>query len=121
MHSININVRSMKITIFSNLFKINENIFIVEIYQNLQNQKFLYIRMIQEKESQNDYFLQENPFYYAQNNDFSLIFEGQNHQKLQTKIKKELTIPLQKLKKDNYIVYLKNTQNKKKILNIDIS
>lgn len=113
-------MRSMKITIFSNLFKIDENIFIVEIYQNLQSKKFLHIRLLQEKESQKDYFLQENPLYYLQNTDFSLIFEDQNHQKLQMKIKKELTISLHKLKKNNYIVYIRNEQYKKKILNIDL-
>ncbi len=110
----------MKITIFSNIFKIDEDIFIVEVYQNLQNQKFLYIRMLQEKEAQNDYFLQENPLDYLQNNDFSLIFEGQNYKNLKMKIKKELTIPLQKLNKDNYIIYLANKNKKKKILNIDL-
>ncbi|GIX42153.1 MAG: hypothetical protein KatS3mg129_1886 [Leptospiraceae bacterium] len=111
----------MKITLYSNIFKLEDQIFIIEIFRNKEDKKFMSVRQLNEiLYLKNNFSISEHECLYC-NNTTNLVFYNEKTQKINVNIKKELTFSLENLNKDNYIVYIEYKHYKKKIIKLDLT
>lgn len=110
----------MKFTYYSDIFKSGNYIFIVELYKDLEEKHFMKItKILENTPSDNNQMLYLSEEKKSYNSDFYLVLINQKNKKKYTHVlKKELTINLQKLKKNQYIVAIKNKITNKKILKL---
>jgi hypothetical protein len=109
----------MKITLYSNLFKIEDYIVIIEIYKEKNEEKYLYVNVLDEK-NEHSLEVKEKKFSYLKQAPIKLIFCGEKQEKYSFNVKNGLTYSLEKINKDNYIVYLQVNQSKKQILKLEL-
>lgn len=112
----------MKFTYYSDIFKSGNYIFIVELYKNSKEKHFMKItKILEDSHSNKNQFLYLSEDKKSYNSDFYIVFSNPKNKKKYSRIlKKELTINLQKLKKNQYIIAIKNRITNKKILKLKL-
>lgn len=109
------------ITIYSEIFKLENDIIIIEIFRDKKEEKFIKIYRLENmnKNQKEDFLLTEMNPEYQEKNQIRILFESINNNFV-LNLKKELTLSLEKLNKGSYIINLLKNNNKYKIINLKI-
>ncbi len=108
------------ITIYSEIFKIENEIIIIEIFRNKKEEKFIKVdRLGYNKKKTENYILTENYSDYQVENKIRILFESNNNNFI-LDLEKGLTFSLENLKKGSYKINLLKNNNKFNIINIKI-
>ncbi len=108
------------ITIYSEIFKFDNEILIIEIYRNKKEEKFIRMNLLNYNNiKKHEFVLTEENQEYQEKNKIRILFESNNNNFL-LNLEKELTLSLEKLNKGDYIINLLKNNNKYKIINLKI-
>lgn len=108
------------ITLYSEIFKIESEIIIVEIFRDREENKYIKFNKLEhiDENKKNFILTEQNPSYQVEK-ETKLLFESEK-QKFKIELKKELTLSLEKLKKGEYNVNVLKNNRKYNILNLKI-
>lgn len=108
----------MKFTIYSEIIKIENEYFIVELYKNKNEEEFLKISKVNKNsEKPNLYFCDPKVLYNQQS--LIIIKNKDLNKTIKRNLKKELTLDFSEFTKNHYIIYLKKHKTIKKILELN--
>ncbi len=108
----------MKLTIYSEIKKLDNDFFIVELFKNINEENILAITKVEQYTEKSNMYICESQIPY--NAETHLIIKNHNLKKIiKLNLKKELTLNLNGFTKNHYTIYLKKQNFIKKILELN--